>query len=127
MCRRFRLETHLANADWQAYRNALNAGKSPLEAAHAAGGRFAAVNQRISELTPQLDRVLSTSQAQIPVADAIDKPLNSAALDIIANPAMTDMEKDAALTQLGGLQKAVKQGLGPMATPSQRPRQPGAC
>jgi len=109
----------VSTGDWQMYRNALNAGKSPLEAAQAAGGRFAAVNQRIAEISPQLDRVLSASQAQIPVAEAIDKPLNSAALDIIANPAMTDMEKDAALTQLGGLQKAVKTGLGSTATPSQ--------
>lgn len=111
--------SNVSTGDWQAYRQALTAGKSPLEASQAAGGRFAAVNQRIAELTPQLDQVLSGSQAQIPVADVIDKPLNDSALDIIMNPGMTDMEKDAAINQIGGLQKAVKQGLGPNATPSQ--------
>jgi hypothetical protein len=77
------------------------------------------VNQRINELTPRLNNMLSQSQAMIPVKDVIDKPLNDAALDIIMNPAMTDLEKDTAINQLGALQKALKTGLGPDATPSQ--------
>ncbi len=111
--------TDVPTGDYEAYKSALRAGQSPLQASQAAGGRFAAVNQRISELTPRLNNLLSQSQATIPVKDAIDKPLNDAALDIIMNPAMTDLEKDTALNQLGALQKSVKQGLGPDATPSQ--------
>jgi hypothetical protein len=111
--------TDVPTGDYEAYKAALRAGQSPTQASQAAGGRFAAVNQRINELTPRLNNLLSQSQATIPVSDAIDKPLNSAALDIITNPAMTDAEKDAAINQLGALQKSVKQGLGPNATPSQ--------
>ena len=111
--------TDVPTGDYEAYKSALRAGQSPLQASQAAGGRFAAVNQRISELTPRLNNLLSQSQSTIPVKDAIDKPLNDAALDIIMNPAMTDLEKDTALNQLGALQKSVKQGLGPDATPSQ--------
>ena len=109
----------VSTGDWQAYRQALLAGKSPLQASQAAGGRFAAVNQRIAELTPRLNNVLSQSNALIPVSDAIDAPLNDSALQIISNPALTDAEKDAAINQLGALQKSVKQGLGANATPSQ--------
>lgn len=111
--------TKVPTGDYEAYKDALRAGQSPLQASQAAGGRFAAVNQRISELTPQLNNLLSQSRATVPVKDVIDKPLNDAALDIIMNPAMTDAEKDAAVNQLGALQKSVKQGLGPNATPSQ--------
>jgi hypothetical protein len=35
------------------------------------------------------------------------------------NPAMTDVDNDTALNPLGAMQKSVKQGLGPDATPSQ--------
>ena len=109
----------VATGDYEAYKSALRAGNTPAEAAQAAGGRFAAVSQRINELAPRLASVLSKSQATIPVSDVIDKPLNQAAFDIIANPAMTDLEKDTAVNQLGALQKTLKQGLGPNATPSQ--------
>ena len=109
----------VATGDYEAYKDALRAGKTPAEASQAAGGRFAAVNQRISELAPRLDRALAKSQAPIPVKDVIDKPLESAALDVIANPAMTDAEKDAAINQFGALQKALKERLGQTATPSQ--------
>jgi hypothetical protein len=45
------------------------------------------------------------------VADAIDKPLEDAVIDIIRNPAMTQTEKDAAITQLGGLQQSIHASL----------------
>jgi hypothetical protein len=111
--------TDVPTGDYEAYKAALRAGQSPMQASQAAGGRFAAVNQRINELSPRLNRLLSQSQTTIPVKDVIDKPLNDATLDIIMNPAMTDLEKDTAINQLGALQKAIKQGLGPNATPSQ--------
>jgi len=111
--------TDVPTGDYESFKDALRAGQSPLQASQAAGGRFAAVNQRISELTPRLNNLLSQSQTTIPVKDVIDKPLSDAALDIIMNPAMTDLEKDTAVNQLGALQKSLKQGLGPNATPSQ--------
>ena len=108
---------NVTSGDYEAYKSALRAGKSPADAAHAAGGRFAAVSQRISEYAPQLDKMLAQSTKVIPVADAIDAPLHQAALDIINNRAMTDAEKDAAINQLGAVQKSLKEGLGQTATP----------
>jgi hypothetical protein len=60
---------------------------------------------------------LSQSTKTIPVADAIDAALHKAAFDIIDNSAMTDAEKDAALTQLGSFQKSLKEGLGKLVSP----------
>ena len=95
----------VATGDYEAYKSALRAGSTPAEAAQAAGGRFAAVSQRINELSPRLGNLLSKSQATIPVSDVIDKPLNQAAFDIIANPAMTDLEKTPPSISLGRCKK----------------------
>ena len=102
--------TDIPTGDYEAYKDALRAGQSPTQASQAAGGRFASVNQRISELTPRLDNLLSQSQTTIPVKDVIDKPLNNAALDIIMNPAMTDLEKDTAVNQLARSAKVFEAG-----------------
>lgn len=109
----------IGNGDWNAYQLAKRAGKTPNEMAQAAGGRFAAVSQRINELTPRLGNLLNQSTAQIPVKNVIDIPLEDAAIDIIKNGALGDTEKMAALTKLGELQQSMKQGLGPTATPAQ--------
>lgn len=107
---------NVLTGDFEAYKDGLRQGLDQSDAAQAAGGRFAAVNQRIQQLVPRLSGALQRSQAQIPIADAIDQPLNDAAIDIIHNPAMTLAEKDAALSQLGGLQQSVHQALPPGAT-----------
>lgn len=109
----------IATGDWNSYQEALRSGKTPTEAAQAAGGRFASVSQRINELTPRLGRLLTNSPAKIPVANVIDQPLEEAATEIIKNPAMGDSEKMAAIGKLGELQKSLKEGLGTEATPSQ--------
>jgi hypothetical protein len=75
------------------------------------------VSQRINEYAPQLESMLAQSTKLIPVADAIDVPLHQAAIDIINNRAMTDAEKDAAINQLGALQKSLKEGLGTHVSP----------
>jgi hypothetical protein len=109
----------VATGDFEAYKDALRSGKTPAEASKAAGGRFASVNQRIEEYGPRLEKALSQSQKTIPVADAIDAPLHKAAFEIIDNSAMTDAEKDTALTQLGAFQKSLKEGLGKEVSPLQ--------
>lgn len=115
-----REEIHdISTGDWGAYQEALRAGKTPSEAAQAAGGRFAAVSQRVNELTPRLGKLLNASTAQIPVHNVIDKPLEDAAIEVIQNPAMTDTEKMTAIGKLGDLQKSLKEGLGETATPAQ--------
>lgn len=105
--------------DLEAYKDALRAGASTTQAYQAAGGRIAAVASKVNELTPQINSILAKSTAKIATADVIDKPLLSAATEVINNPAMTQAEKDAAIGQLGALQHSLKEGLGPTISPLQ--------
>lgn len=103
--------------DLEQYKDALRSGASMHDALISAGGRVSAVAQKVGELGPQVDAALSQSTAQIPVADVIDKPLNSAMNEISNNRAMTQAEKTAALTQLKALQNSLTDGLGPTISP----------
>jgi hypothetical protein len=110
---------NMATGNYQVYRAALQQGKSAAEAAQAAGGQVAAVHRKISDYTLKLEAVLSESKKLIDVAEAIDKPLEQALLEIIGRGAMSDLEKDAAIQQLGALQEWVKDGLQGSITPLQ--------
>ncbi|MGA8410002.1 MAG: hypothetical protein WB680_22715 [Candidatus Acidiferrales bacterium] len=113
---------NMATGNYQTYRTALQQGKSATEAAQAAGGQFAVVHRKISDYKLKLEAVLSESTAIINVAEAIDKPLENSLLEIISNGAMSDLEKDLAIQQLGALQEWVKQGLQRYVTPLQANR-----
>jgi hypothetical protein len=113
---------NMATGDYQVYRAALQQGKSATEAAQAAGGQLAVVHRKISDYTLKLEAVLSESKAIINIGEAIDKPLEQAVLEIISNGAMSDLEKDAAIQQLGALQEWVKHGLQGDITPLQANR-----
>jgi sorbitol-specific phosphotransferase system component IIA len=113
---------NMATGNYQVYRTALQQGKSATEAAQAAGGQLAVVHRKISDYTLKLEAVLSESKAIINVGEAIDKPLEHAVLEIISNGAMSDLEKDAAIQQLGALQEWVKHGLQGDITPLQANR-----
>jgi hypothetical protein len=113
---------NMATGDYQVYRAALQQGKSATEAAQAAGGQLAVVHRKISDYTLRLEAVLSESKAIINAGEAIDKPLEQAVLEIISNGAMSDLEKDAAIQQLGALQEWVKHGLQGDITPLQANR-----
>jgi hypothetical protein len=108
---------NMATGSYQVYRTALQQGKSATEAAQAAGGQLAVVHRKISDYTLKLEAVLSDSKAVINVEEAIDKPLEQAMLEIISNGTMSDLEKDAAMQQLGALQECVKHGLQGNITP----------
>jgi hypothetical protein len=82
-----------------------------------AGGRLGQVSNRISELQPQLNSQLASSAKTISMADAVDKPLNAAFDEIMANNAITMPEKEAAIRQLGDLQQALHTGHGSQLTP----------
>lgn len=105
--------------DIEKYKAALRSGLPPEQAMISAGGRAAAVQKVINQLAPQLDQALSRSTAMIQVTDVIDRPLMQAANGIIDNRAMTQAEKDAALTQLGALQHSLKEGLPGSISPLQ--------
>ncbi|HET7106821.1 MAG TPA: hypothetical protein VFI38_08425 [Candidatus Acidoferrum sp.] len=102
---------NLATGDYEAYRTALQEGKSAKEAAQAAGGQLAMIHQKIGEYGIKLDGVLSESKAGISVGETIDKPLERAMLEIISGDGRSDAEKDAAIQELGSIQEWVKQGL----------------
>jgi len=108
---------NLETGDYEVYRIELQQGKTAAEAARAAGGQLAAVHRKINEYTLKLETVLSESKATIAVEEVIDKPLEHATLEIIANSAMGDTGKDAAIQQLGALQEWIKGGLNPEITP----------
>lgn len=77
-----------------------------------AGGRFAAIFNKVSRSWQRVNNNLAQSTATLPVADIIDKPLDDAVIDIVSNRAMTAMEKYAAINQIGALRSSLKQGLG---------------
>jgi hypothetical protein len=110
---------NMAPGNLQAYKTALRQGKSPGEAAEAAGGQLAFIHRKISDYTLKLEGILSASHRTIKVEETIDKPLEQATLEIIGNGAMNDSEKDAAIEELGTLQEWVKHGLQQEMTPLQ--------
>ena len=113
---------NLATGNYAVYRAALREGKSAAEAAQAAGGQWAAVHRKIGDYTPKLEAILSGSKATVSVAEAIDKPLEHAMLEIISSGEMSESEKDAAIQQLGALQEWVKHGVQGDITPAQANR-----
>jgi len=102
---------NLATGSYQAYKTALEQGKSATQAAETAGGQFAFVHRKISDYSAKLENLLAESKATIGVSESIDKLLEQAVSDVIGNGAMSDSEKDAAVQQLGTLQEWVKQGV----------------
>jgi hypothetical protein len=103
--------------DLEAYKGALRSGATPEQALVSAGGRVSEVANKVQELSPQLDQALSASKATLKVSDIIDKPLMDSMKEIMSNRAMTEAEKDAAVTQIGALQQSLKEGLGPTISP----------
>lgn len=102
---------NLATGNYQAYKAALEQGKSAAEAAQAAGGQLAVVHRKIGDYALKLEAILSESKATIHVGETIDKPLEQAVLETISDGAMNDSEKDAAIQRLGTLQEWAKHGL----------------
>jgi hypothetical protein len=102
---------NMAPGDYEAFRAALQQGKTALEAAQAAGGQLAVLHRKIGEYATRIEAILSASKATIKVSEAVDSPLDQAILEIIGNATMGDTEKDAAVDHLGALQQHVKSGL----------------
>jgi len=102
---------NMATGDLNAYRSALEQGKTELDAAQAAGGQISVIHRKIAEYTAKIEPMLSASNASISVGYAIDKPLEQAILEIIESPGMSEAEKDTVVGQLGTLQEQIKSGL----------------
>jgi hypothetical protein len=112
---------NLATGDYKLYRTALENGRATIEAAEAAGGQIAIIHRKIAEYTAKIEALLSESNARIKV-EVINKPLEQATLDIIGNDGISEMEKDAAIDQLGALQESLNRGLNQEITPLQAHR-----
>lgn len=97
--------------DWNKLLEARRAGATPEAAAQAAGGRFAAVYNKINEYMPQLDQMLQQSPAKIPVSEVIDKPLQDELGRIIDQTAMTKPQQTRFLNGMAQLEKAWKDNL----------------
>ena len=108
---------NMATGNYREYKTALQQGKTATEAAQAAGGQLAVVHRKICDYTLKLVAALSESKVIINIEEAIDRPLEQAMLEIISNRAMSDLEKDAAIQQLGALQECAKHGLQGDITP----------
>ncbi|HVB88411.1 MAG TPA: hypothetical protein VNK23_17245 [Candidatus Dormibacteraeota bacterium] len=108
---------NLEPGDYEAYQTALLEGKPAAEASQAAGGQLAIILRRISEYTVKIEGLLLASDALIDAASTIDKPLEQAMLDIIADGTLSDADKDAAVDHLGSLQKEMNGGLDRVISP----------
>lgn len=110
---------NLQPGDHEAYRTALREGKSPLEAAQAAGGQLAVVHRKIQEYAVKIDVLLSASNTAINVDGTIHTVLESETLKIIGDDAMTDEQKDAAVAQLGAFQERINHAVDRPTSPLQ--------
>ena len=102
---------NMAAGDADAYRAALEKGKSPAEAAFEAGGQIAVLHRKIGEYSSKLTAVLAKLSARVSIETAIDKPLEQAMLEVINDPARGEAEKDAAIQRLGEIQEWAKRNL----------------
>ena len=103
---------NMATGDRIAYWNSLRQGKTPAEAAQAAGGQLAVIHRKVAEYTAKIEAMLSESKASINVSEAIDRPLEQATLEIIGNGAIDEATKDSAVSHLGALQEHLHRGVG---------------
>ena len=102
---------NMQSGDYEVYRTAIEQGKTLTEAARAAGGQLEVIHRKIADYTLKLQAALSESKATISVVEAIDKPFEQVMLEIISNDAMSELEKDSFVRDLGTLQEWVKHGL----------------
>jgi hypothetical protein len=113
---------NMATGDFELYKTAIKQGRSAIEAALAAGGQLGVVHRKMSEYTIKLEAILFESKARISREDAIDRPFEQATQEIIANEAMSDAAKDAAMEHIGALQESINKGLEAEITPLQAHR-----
>jgi hypothetical protein len=113
---------NIATGDYEVYRTALQQGKSPMEAAQAAGGQLAVVHRKIHEYAVKTEALLSASKATVDVDAVVRSVLERETNKIIIDNAMSDGEKDAAVGRLGGFQEWINRGLEREMTPLQAHR-----
>jgi hypothetical protein len=113
---------NIATGDYEVYRTALRQGRTPMEAAQAAGGQLAVVHRKIHEYGVKTEALLSASKATIDADEVIRSVLERETNKIIIDNAMSDAEKDAAVGRLGGFQEWINRGLKREMTPLQAHR-----
>lgn len=110
---------NLATGDYELYQKALQLGRSPGEAAQAAGGQLAVVYRKICEYSVKLETVLAASTARIDAREAIDEVFERAMLNILSDEATAESVKEKTIDELGAVQQAVNGGRDAEVTPLQ--------
>jgi hypothetical protein len=111
---------NLQPGDFAAYTTALRQGKSPLDAAQAAGGQLTVIHRKIHEYTAKIESLLSASNAALDAQTLIQNihtVLDRETLNIISDDAIADDGKDAAVARLGEFQEWINRGLHAGSTP----------
>lgn len=108
---------NLEPGDYAAYKDALRQGKSAIEAAQAAGGQLAVVHRKIHEYKAKIEALLSASTATLNSNDIIHTVLERETLKLISDSAIAEVEKDAAVGQLGDFQEWINRELKHEVTP----------
>lgn len=108
---------NLEPGDYAAYKNALRQGKPALEAAQDAGGQLAVIHRKIQEYQAKIEALLSASTTTLNSNDVIHTVLERETLKVIADSAMAEVEKDAAVGQLGDFQESINRELKHQVTP----------
>lgn len=108
---------NLEPGDYAAYKNALRQGKSANEAAQDAGGQLAVIHRKIQEYAAKIEALLSASTTTLNSNDVIHTVLERETLKVIADSSMAEVEKDAAVGQLGDFQESINRELKHEVTP----------
>lgn len=91
--------------DLEAFKDAVRNGATLQGAADAAGGRIAAVSDRINQLKPQLDQVLAASKSKIP-ANVLTDPIDRGIAAIQADRGITAQDAQSAISELQAMKQA---------------------
>jgi len=95
----------LGTGDLEKFKDAVRSGSTLQGAADAAGGRIAAVSDRINQIAPQLRATLAASTTKIPVSVVTD-PIDNGIQQIMASRGVTAQEAQTAIGELNAIKQA---------------------
>ena len=87
------------------FKDAIRSGSTLQGAADAAGGRIAAISDKINEIAPQLRGVLAQSTGRIP-ANTVTDPIDAGIQAISRNRGVTAQDAQSAIAELQAIKQA---------------------
>jgi hypothetical protein len=91
--------------DIEKFKDAIRNGSTLQGAADAAGGRIAAVSDKINELRPQLTGILVSAKGKIP-ATVVTDPIDDGIREIMSNRGITAQDAQSAINELLAIKQA---------------------